>query len=124
MAFGSRSNNNGSGRVFGQAMKKSSKGGSSSSNYQRQFGGGKGTHSRLASSADESQLSEDQLRAQMRAKMRRIRQAQGEELDVKFGYAPFNHKTATTPNETRRGWLFNMLPTVRLLFRKMRNHKS
>lgn len=84
-------------RVFGQSM-------GGGTRYQRQMGHG---HSKL-----ERDKTEQELLAQRRAEYRRKRHAQGEEIDDKFGYKRFDHKTAA-PDETRRGWLFNMLPTVR-----------
>jgi hypothetical protein len=95
-------------RVFGQATR-SNKG---SSRYQRQLGGGSGnSHSLIASANSDVQLTEQQRLAQKRAEYKKRRQQEGEELDTKFGYERFGVSTAR-PGETRRGWLFNLLPTV------------
>lgn len=110
---GSKSNH----RVFGQATRSNNKG----SRYQRQLGGGGGnrypsnngsgkSHSLIAS--DDVQLTEQQRLAQRRVEYKKRRQQEGEELDFKFGYERFSVSTAR-PGETKRGWLFNLLPTVR-----------
>ena len=80
------------GRVFGQATR-----------YQRQTGSS--SHSRR----DKDQ-SEEELAAQRRAEYRRQRQIQGEKLDQEFGYERYD-RTSAIPS--KRGWLFNVLPTVR-----------
>ena len=92
-----------SGRVFGQAMQKRRGGGT---RYQRQFGGGK--HSKL-----EVQKTDQELLAERRAQRRRQKQAEGEQLDVDFGYERYDYRS----NEpSRRGWVFNILPTVSSLY--------
>jgi hypothetical protein len=91
------------GRVFGQSMRK--KGGTK---YQRQFGNGQGkSHSKR-----DEQKSEEELLAERRAERRRQLQKEGEDIDIKFGYNRYDHKSE---DKTRRGWIFNMLPTVRLI---------
>lgn len=78
-------------RVFGQAM-----GGGKATRYQRQMG-----------AASYQQIDEE---AQRRAEYRRKRQEQGEKHDADFGYERYD-RTSGVPQ--KRGWLFNMLPTVR-----------
>ena len=87
-------------RVFGQAMKKQSR-------YQRQFGGNKKgsvTQSEQAGKAEEA------------AARRRLRQEQGEALDIKFGYRRLEDQLSTASRGPsviqRRGWLFHMLATT------------
>ena len=99
-----RSGNGGGNKVFGQTMKKK---GGKTSNYQRQFGGGSGSqHSKIASSNDG--VSEEQQRAERR----RLKQAQGEALDIKFGYPSLESTVEGGDTTERRGWLFHMLPTT------------
>lgn len=87
-------------RVFGQAMKKQSR-------YQRQFGGKtKGTITQ----------SDQDSKAEEVAARRRLRQQQGEIIDVKFGYKRLEDQLSSDstnqPIIQRRGWLFNMLATT------------
>jgi hypothetical protein len=132
-------NNGGSSKVFGQAMKKSSSkrsgnGGGGGSNYQRQFGGkgdknnqGKKNTDTVNRSANDDD-STDNKAAEL-AQWRRIKQAKGEALDKAFGterFAPSNHQTSTIimnekttekePMKSRRGWLYNILPTTVCIF--------
>ena len=86
------------GRVFGQSMGKKRAAGSG---YQRQFGG----HSKR-----DVDKSEEEILAERRALFRRQKHEEGEALDVSFGYARYDHKSE---EKCRRGWIFNMLPTVR-----------
>lgn len=94
-------------RVFGQAMKKQSR-------YQRQLGGGgKGKEASIPSTQD--------AKAEEAAARRRLRQEQGEAIDIKFGHKRLEDQFAdSSPDGSameRRGWLFNMLATtVRLCF--------
>jgi len=91
-------------RVFGQSMGKK-KGGAS--RYQRQMGGNKSaSHSKR-----DVEKSEEELLAARRAEYRRKKQQEGEDFDISFGYARYDHKSE---EKTQRGWVFNMLPTVRL----------
>lgn len=85
-------------RLFGQSMKKSTR-------YQRQMGMGS------SHSIRDTTKSEDELLTARRAERRRARKQEGEELDERFGYGRFDHRSDNV--EPRRGWLFNMLPTVR-----------
>jgi hypothetical protein len=102
-------------KVFGQAMEgKRGGGGGGGSRYQRQMGQGGGRQ------AGSSQASEEELMAQRRAERKRRKQVEGEELDARFGYERFDHRNRTAGGgndtkgaESRRGWIFNMLPTVR-----------
>lgn len=87
-------------RVFGQAVK------GGSTNYQRQFG-----NNSSASGLRVREETEEELAAQRRAEYRRQLQAKGEKLDQDFGYARYDR---TSPLPQQRGWLFNMLPTVRM----------
>ena len=86
-------------RVFGQAMKKQSR-------YQRQFGG---------KTKDRVIQSEQDSKAEEAAARRRLRQEQGEEIDIKFGYRRLESQLSSTggpPEIERRGWLFHMLATT------------
>jgi hypothetical protein len=87
-------------RIFGQAMKKSSK----STRYQQQMGS--------AHSKRDPTKSEEELLAARRAERRRVRKQEDEELDGRFGYTRFDHRSDNSA--PRRGWLFNMLATVRV----------
>jgi hypothetical protein len=123
------SNNGGSSKVFGQAMKKSKR--SSGSNYQRQFGG-KGNNKnkknndtvyRSADATSDSNANNDSKAAEL-AQWRRMKQAKGEALDKAFGterFAPLNQTTTIVTKaaskepeqeQSRRGWLYNILPTT------------
>lgn len=93
----------GGGRVFGQSMRKKKGGGST--NYQRQFGNGK--HSKR-----DEEKSEEEALAERRAQYKRKIKLEGEEIDIKFGYERFDYKAE---DKSRRGWVFNMLPTVRFV---------
>lgn len=88
-------------RLFGQTMKKSTQ-------YQRQMGMGS-SHSKR-----DTTKSEDELLVARRAERRFARKQEGEKLDERFGYGRFDHRSDNL--EQRRGWLFNMLPTVRYVF--------
>jgi hypothetical protein len=84
-------------RVFGQAT---GKGRGSRNANKRHFG----NHS-----IQESELSEQDIAAERRAQYRRQKRQDGESLDVEFGYIRYDN---TMEEKCRRGWLFNMLPTV------------
>eukprot|EP00529_Nitzschia_sp_RCC80_P002741 CAMPEP_0113444100 /NCGR_PEP_ID=MMETSP0014_2-20120614/2493_1 /TAXON_ID=2857 /ORGANISM="Nitzschia sp." /LENGTH=1934 /DNA_ID=CAMNT_0000335103 /DNA_START=203 /DNA_END=6003 /DNA_ORIENTATION=- /assembly_acc=CAM_ASM_000159 len=134
---------------FGQTMHKKKNAGAAGTRYQRQFGnGGKGSHSRIMSAEDAKQggggsgpssQNSEQTKAQEAAARRRLRQEQGEAIDVAFGYnrledhpgaaaaaaaaaaataaASAGAAASATTNNTilqRRGWLFNMLATTRI----------
>ena len=92
------------GRVFGQAMKRRN-----NSRYQRQFGGGGGGGMGVSHSRRDSDKSDEELLAQRRAQRRRQKQAEGEHLDDAFGYERYDNNSA---EPSRRGWLFNILPTL------------
>lgn len=95
MAFGKGGN-----RVFGQAMSKKGP-----SKYQRQFG---------ASSAKDVATDSEAATREEAAARRRLRQEQGEAIDLQFGYERLEDKPVD-PNLSpveRRGWLFHMLPTT------------
>ena len=85
-------------RVFGQAMKKQSR-------YQRQFGGKGG---KAPPSLD--------TKAEEAAARKRLRQEQGEAIDVRFGYNRLEDHFLDSSSDgapiERRGWLFNMLATT------------
>ena len=94
-------------RVFGQSMgKKRGAAGGSSSSYQRQFRGKSAGHSKR-----DAEKSEEEILAERRAQYRRQKYQEGEALDINFGYARYDHKSE---EKSKRGWIFNMLPTVRL----------
>ncbi|KAL3942259.1 MAG: hypothetical protein SGBAC_003529 [Bacillariaceae sp.] len=88
--------------VFGQAMKKQSR-------YQRQFGGSK---------KGSATKSEHDAKAEEAAARRRLRQEQGEAIDIKFGYNRLENQLSSASRGPsairRRGWLFHMLPTTRI----------
>jgi hypothetical protein len=107
-------------RVFGQATRRSG-----STNYQRQQGksGGNGK------SHSARELTEEQEKAQRRLAMKLKRRSEGESFDEQNGFRRFHHgnsldsNTKNVPNEKgdkkgevkvneKRGWVFNMLPTV------------
>ena len=85
-------------RVFGQAMKKQSR-------YQRQFGGKNG-----------KALPTLDTKAEEAAARKRLRQEQGEAIDVRFGYNRLEDYFLDSSSDgapiERRGWLFNMLATT------------
>ena len=56
-------------------------------------------------------LTEEQERAQKRMEMKQKRRAEGEALDDRFGFSRYSYKN-TGGDKCRRGWVFNMLPTV------------
>ena len=101
-------------KVFGQTMKRKPQAKTISS-YQKSFGGGSST-SRFISEHDESSpLSEA---AQQAAARRRLRQEQGEAIDLRFGYHRLEDGHPITGGDNgpqtiqRRGWLFHMLATT------------
>jgi len=97
-------------RVFGQAM---SKKGSKSSRYQRQFGASSSQNATAPASAS-AEDSEVAARDEA-ASRRRVRQEQGEAIDLQFGYERLEDKSVVDPSlppVERRGWLFHMLPTT------------
>jgi hypothetical protein len=91
-------------QVFGQTMKKSNK----NSRYQRQFGNGNKGKSKSAT-VYKSASADDPAAAR-----RRYKQEQGQQIDRKFGYEKFSlTNNAQQQGElSRRGWLFQMLPTT------------
>lgn len=95
-------------RVFGQAMSKRS---NQSTRYQRQFGGGRQNHSQIASTGQQDREAEARDEAAAR---RRLRQEQGEAIDLQFGYGRLEDQAVdpALPPVQRRGWLFNMLSTT------------
>ena len=129
-------------RVFGQAVrsKPSRSGGGSSSSaatrYQRQMGQGRNLPRNLAATdVRGSQVSEEEELAARRAEARRRRKAEGEAFDSRFGYGRYDKRAlkaaanagaaktepgakkepapaAAASGGSRRGWIFNMLPTV------------
>lgn len=82
-------------KVFGQATR-----------YQRQQGKGsaKNTHSA-------TQLTEEQERAQRILQLKLKRRAEDEALDERFGYSRYSNNTGDG-SRSKRGWIFNILPTV------------
>jgi hypothetical protein len=121
---------------FGQTMKKSSSS-LAGSRYQGQFGNNRGgsSHSRIAPSSSSSSSttantaqSLAETKAAEAAQRRRIRQEQGEAIDLLFGYPRLedqyssqmmNHPHQRTGGsdklgimKPRRGWLFQMLATT------------
>jgi len=74
--------------------------------YQRQMGAAAGS----SHSKRDATKSDEEILAARRAERRRIRKQEGEELDERFGYGRFDHRSDTVV--PKRGWLFNMLPTT------------
>ena len=115
---------------------------SAATRYQRQMGGGGGRGNRpknlAATDVRGHQASDEEELAARRAEARRRRRAEGEAFDAGFGYGRYDKralKAAAAANAAktepgarkeaaaaaaaaaasgggRRGWIFNMLPTV------------
>ena len=127
-------------RVFGQAVRtKSGKGrgggGGAATRYQRQMGQGRNLPKNLTATNVSGATEEEELAAR-RAEARRRRKAEGEAFDARFGYGRYDKRAlaaaasaaggkmqaagavkkeqaaATSSGGSRRGWIFNMLPTV------------
>jgi DNA polymerase epsilon subunit 1 len=64
-------------------------------------------------SHSESQLTEEQERAQRRLAMKLKRRAEGEALDERFGFGRYSSSSGDG-SRSKRGWIFNILPTVRM----------
>jgi len=88
-------------RVFGQSTGKRRY---NRSRYQNQFGG---TNSRR----EDRTSSKDETLAKERAQYRRKKHAEWEQSDINFGYERYSFNTKGR-DETRRGWLFNILTTT------------
>ena len=119
-------------RTFGQASRRSS----STTRYQRQQGNtnNSNNNSNNNNNGTNGSLSEEQERAQRRLALRLKRKKENEAFDAKHGFPRFTKsssavhsgtvtktlsKTAKEEtikddkgNRTKRGWVFNMLPTV------------
>ncbi len=87
-------------RVFGQATRRGP------TRYQRQLGQKSGKDSHSA-----SQPTEEQERAQRRLEQKLKKRAEGEALDERYGYIRYC-RTHNEGRKSRRGWVFNILPTV------------
>lgn len=128
-------------RVFGQAVRtKSGKGrgggGGAATRYQRQMGQGRNLPKNLAATNVSGATEEEELAAR-RAEARRRRKAEGEAFDARFGYGRYDKRALAAAASasasaaggggkmqaaaagkkeqaagSRRGWIFNMLPTV------------
>lgn len=90
-------------RVFGQATKRGP------TRYQRQTG------NNVSSSHSAPTPSEEQERAQRRLALKLKRKAEDEALDQRFGYNRYTYHSADG-YKSRRGWVFNILPTVSFMF--------
>eukprot|EP00559_Dactyliosolen_fragilissimus_P002000 CAMPEP_0184866268 /NCGR_PEP_ID=MMETSP0580-20130426/21602_1 /TAXON_ID=1118495 /ORGANISM="Dactyliosolen fragilissimus" /LENGTH=2479 /DNA_ID=CAMNT_0027365857 /DNA_START=100 /DNA_END=7536 /DNA_ORIENTATION=+ len=121
------SKNNGTARVFGQTVKRSRMNSSSDSSnldtgsgnpnsngpsqYQRQMGNSAGGYgaksSRESNTGNNGGMGGDSLK---RSEARAKRREEGEVLDARFGFDRY-HRT-NGEGATRRGWIFNMLPTT------------
>ena len=113
-------------KVFGQLMSK--KGGGASTRYQRQFGGGGGKkRGSLHPDLNEPQDAKAREAAEAAAR-KRARQEQGEIIDAKFGYHRLEDQhiePGVTEIPSRRGWVFQMLPTtVRMSIRRKKSSSS
>jgi hypothetical protein len=94
-------------RVFGQATRRNGP-----TRYQRQQGSTGGNAA--------TQLTEEQERAQRRVELKLKKRAQDEALDERFGFQRYclgnsssNSSSGNGSQYKRRGWVFNILPTVR-----------
>ncbi len=90
-------------RLFGQAMSKKTQ---KSSRYQRQFG---------VQTSNAAKIEDPEVAARDEAAVRRrLRQEQGEAIDLQFGYERLEDKPLdpNMPMVEKRGWLFHMLPTT------------
>jgi hypothetical protein len=110
-------------KVFGQTVQANGKGGSGASRYQRQFGNKGGGPSRRDDDGGGGSASSSSSSAAQAAAAARIR---GEALDESFGIERFSWSTASHSHGarasrrsgplddalTRRGWLYNVLPTT------------
>ena len=124
-------------RVFGQAVRTKSGrggrgGGGAATRYQRQMGQGRNLPKNLTATNVSGATEEEELAAR-RAEARRRRKAEGEAFDARFGYGRYDKRSiaaasaaagggvkkeqaaasgTTLTGGSRRGWIFNMLPTV------------
>lgn len=124
-------------RVFGQAVRTKSGrggrgGGGAATRYQRQMGQGRNLPKNLTATNVSGATEEEELAAR-RAEARRRRKAEGEAFDARFGYGRYDKRsvaaasaaatgvkkeqagasgTTASTGGSRRGWIFNMLPTV------------
>ena len=113
---------------------------SAATRYQRQMGGGGGRNrpkNLAATDVRGPQASDEEELAARRAEARRRRRAEGEAFDAGFGYGRYDKRAlkaaanaaktgpgakkesaaaaaaaAAASGGSRRGWIFNMLPTV------------
>jgi hypothetical protein len=113
----------GGNQVFGQTMKKKASKSSAGSRYQKQFGNGnKGGSKSNPSTVYRSASNNNDDGSDPAAARRRFKQQQGQEIDKRFGYEKFalsaNNNIAGSQSTSRRGWLFQMLPTT------VRNHMN
>ncbi len=109
-------------RTFGQAYRSNKSSSSSRSRYQRQHG------SSYDHSKRDRELTEEQEKAQRRLAQKLKRRKEDEDFDAKNGFERFcfansfastdkEGKATSSSKESgrmkeRRGWIFNMLPTV------------
>lgn len=91
-------------RVFGQATRGPSR-------YQRQLG----QRGKNKDNSQQNAVTEEQERAQRRLAMKLKRKAEGEALDERFGYSRYCRGGADG-SRSKRGWVFNILPTVCLCY--------
>lgn len=95
-------------KVFGQTLRKQK----GPTRYQRQFGGNHKSSSTVYRSGEES---EAQRKAALLAERKRRKQAAGLAVEQAFGIDRFALTSAVSEQEsgaTRRGWLYNVLPTT------------
>ena len=113
---------------------------SAATRYQRQMGQGRNLPRNLAATdVRGNQVSEEEELAARRAEARRRRKAEGEAFDSRFGYGRYDKRAlkaaktepgaakaepgakkesadaaaaSSSAGGSRRGWIFNMLPTV------------
>lgn len=84
----------------------------SKSRYQRQFGGGRGGGSGDKGGNDRT-VSDQEAKAAEAAARRRLKQDQGEAIDIRFGYKRLEDQPIDPEQPVeRRGWLYHMLPTT------------
>ena len=92
-------------RVFGQATRRPNGRMNSNSRYQRQMG-------QSVANQDEK-MKEDEDLALRRIEMRKKKKEEGEALDERFGFVRYcSQNCGQVCDESRRGWIFNMLATV------------
>jgi hypothetical protein len=115
-------------RQFGQSLKNANRSSSSGTRYQRQFGNKNINNSALLPGED-SKLDRKAVESATR---KRLRQEQGETIDINFGYHRLEDQQQQQTAQhlsssrdgvatvvSRRGWLFHMLATTVSFFKRV-----